>query len=283
MSTRLSLRVQERITELTSSEQKLAQVILKTPTVIETHSATDLALMAGVSKATAARFFRNLGYRDFEEVRLQARDERNLSQPFAYAAGTPANNTPGRLIAEHLELEQDNLRRSFEEMQPETLRNAARLIQSAPRLWCLGHGSDGWLAAYARQLFARLRPNVFVLGSNHSVVEDLAMVGAGDAMILPLLGAQPKSLRPILTHAGAARVAMITVCDYENLALAQRHDMASLPCHVARYGGAVQTHTTALSMLRLLAISFADLARDTAGPRLRLIENLTDELELYEN
>ena len=66
MSTRLSLRIQERINRLTKSEQKLARVILESPTLIETHTATELASIADVSKATAARFFRALGYADFD-------------------------------------------------------------------------------------------------------------------------------------------------------------------------------------------------------------------------
>ena len=66
---------------LTASEQKLATLLLDRPDEILTFSATELAGLAGVSKATAARFFRNLGYSDFNDVRLQAREERNRTGP----------------------------------------------------------------------------------------------------------------------------------------------------------------------------------------------------------
>ena len=62
MSTRLALRIQERLDRLTKSEQKLAAVILDRPGLIETHSATELAGIADVPKATAARFFRAASY-----------------------------------------------------------------------------------------------------------------------------------------------------------------------------------------------------------------------------
>ena len=81
MGTRLALRIQERFEDLTRSEQKLAQFLLDRPDEILGTSATELAGFAGVSKATAARLFRNLGYSDFNDVRLQAREERNRTGP----------------------------------------------------------------------------------------------------------------------------------------------------------------------------------------------------------
>ena len=70
MASRLILRIQERSAHLTSSEKKIAQVLLQNQSLVETHTATELAAKAEVSKATTARFFRSLGYADFEEVSL---------------------------------------------------------------------------------------------------------------------------------------------------------------------------------------------------------------------
>src|SRR5262245_65191459 len=52
-----------------SDLKKLAQLMLDREDDILTHSATEIAEMAGVSKATAARFFQHLGYADFNEVK----------------------------------------------------------------------------------------------------------------------------------------------------------------------------------------------------------------------
>ena len=134
MSTRLSLRIQERITRLTKSEQKLATVILQTPTLIETHTATELAGLANISKATAARFFQTLGYTDFEEVKIQAREERNRTQPYSYSVAASEKTVLGRTIGEHLDLELDNLTRTFEEMGSDTLQRAS-LRQLAGPIW----------------------------------------------------------------------------------------------------------------------------------------------------
>ena len=100
MASRLILRIQERSARLTSSEKKIAKVLLQNQTLVETHTATELAAKAGVSKATTARFFRSLGYVDFEEVRLQAREERNRREPYSGDESTPQTVAFGRAISE---------------------------------------------------------------------------------------------------------------------------------------------------------------------------------------
>lgn len=280
MSTRLSLRVQEKISRLTKSEQKLAKVILETPTLIETHTATELAAIADVSKATTARFFRSLGYADFEEVKLQAREERNRTQPYSYSELPTGSTVLGRSIGEHLELELNNITRTFEEMDPDALRQAARLILDAPRVWFLGLGADGWFARHGRVMFSRLRHNVHVIGTGDgALAEDLAMMGPRDVVIAMILGPQPKELKAILSFARTTRANVLALADHENLALAKRFSDQALRCHIASYG-LIPSHATAVSLLRLLAISYVGLASETALQRVGLIEEINEELDL---
>ena len=48
MASRLILRIQERSARLTSSEKKIAQVLLRKQSLVETHTATELAALAGL-------------------------------------------------------------------------------------------------------------------------------------------------------------------------------------------------------------------------------------------
>ena len=282
MSTRLSLRIQDRTTSLTKSERKLANVILENPTLIETHTATELAQLANVSKATAARFFRALGYTDFEEVKVQAREERNRTQPYSYSVTASEKIVLGRTIGEHLELELNNLTRTFEEMESDTLQQASRLIADAPRVWFLGLSASGWHARYGRLMFSRLRHNVHVLGLNDSTLaEDLAMAGPRDVMVLMTLGAQPKDFRAILSYSKTTRVRVITLTDHSNLAQANRYSDVVFRCHIANYG-LIPTHTSLVSTLRLLAISYTGLAGETAIQRIGLIDDINEELDLMD-
>ncbi|WP_277815906.1 MurR/RpiR family transcriptional regulator [Roseovarius sp. A46] len=277
----MSLRIQERISRLTRSEQKLAKVILASPTIIETHSATELAALANVSKATTARFFRALGYADFEEVKVQAREERDRTQPYSYSVSPNGNPVLGRKISEHLELELVNLNRTFEEMDPDALRQASRMIADAPRVWFLGLDSNIWFARYARAVFLRLRHNVNAVNvSEGTLAEDLAMMGPRDVLIVMAQGPQSKDLNLILSHARTTRVNIIMITDHTNLAQAKRFADMVLRCHIANYG-LIETHTTMVSLLRLLAVSYVGHVGEAAVRRAGLIDDINEELERF--
>ena len=283
MATRLTLRIQERIIRLTPSEQKLAALLLENQALIETHTATELASLSGISKATTARFFRSLGYNDFDEAKTQAREERNRTQPYAYAQGIPDKVVQGRSIGHHLALELANLTRTFEEMRPDTLTEAARLIAEAPRVWCLGFGSEEGPARLARLTFARLRPDVHLLGSHQgSWAEDLAMTGPRDVLILLTLDPRPKVQPALMAFARTTRMNVITLTDHQYFARAQRFSKLVIPCHVASYG-AIPSHTTLTSVIRLMAIAFVGHAGEAARQRMSVIDDINEELDLFDS
>lgn len=282
MATRITLRIQERISRLTGAEQKLAAVLLENQALIETHSATELSALAGVSKATTARFFRTLGYTDFDEARTQAREERNRTQPYAYLVTQPESVALGRSIGDHLTLELANLTRTFEEMRPDLLSDAARLIVDAPRVWIMGFGAEAGIARYARTLFARMRPDVNLLGQDPGAwAEELAMTGPRDALILMTLEPRPKFQSALTAYARTTRMNVITMTDHRNLARAQLFSKLVIGCHVATYG-LIPSHTTFTSLIRLLAISFVAVAGESARQRMAVIDEINEEVDLFD-
>lgn len=282
MATRLTLRLQERISRLTKAEQKLAALLLENQALIETHSATELSTLAGVSKATTARFFRNIGYTDFEEARSQAREERNRTQPYAYSQATPDQAVLGRSIGDHLNLELLNLTRTFEEMRPDMLTDAARLIHDAPRVWCMGFGAEEGLARLARLTFARLRPDVHVLAADAGTwAEDLAMTGPRDVLILLTLEPRPKFQSALTAYARTTRMNVITLTDHRFLASAQRFSRLVIGCHVATFGR-IPSHATLISVLRMLAIAYIGQAGEPAHQRMAVIDEINEEIDLFD-
>ncbi|MBK8084883.1 MAG: MurR/RpiR family transcriptional regulator [Devosia sp.] len=279
MASRLVLRIQERFQKLTAGEQKLAQLMLDRQDDILTHSATEIAEMAGVSKATAARFFQHLGYADFNEVKLQAREERNRTEPYGYAVGGSEQMALGKALGTHLELELRNLTKTFEELRSDRVREAAELIAAAPRLWVLGLGAEEGFARYARLVFSRLRHSVMILGINQgSWAEDLAMTGPKDVLLLITLPPRPKLLKPLLAYAETTRMNVVTIADRNYALEAQRFSRVVLPCHVASFGLG-PSHTAIGSAIRLLAVTYAAEAGKSAEQRSEIIASIHEELE----
>ena len=280
MATRLTLRIQEKSPRLTKTEQKLAALLLENHALMETHTATELAALSGVSKATAARFFRNLGYTDFDEAKTQAREERNRTQPYAYSQA-PERVVLGRALGEHLELELANLSRTFEEMRSDSLTEAARLIADAPRVWCLGFGAEASLSQLARTTFARLRPDVHLLDKPECLAEDLAMTGPRDVLLLFALDPRRRLVSTLTGYARTTRMNVITLTDQQHRAVAQRYSRLVIGCHSATYAR-IPSHTALLSMLRLLAVAFVGHVGAAALERQSVIEQINEELDILD-
>lgn len=279
MSVRLSLRIQERFDRLSPAEQKLARLILERKDDILTYSATEMAELADVSKATAARLFRSLGYADFNEVREQSREERNRTEPYRYSLATRTEPHLGKSIGAHLELEIANLTRTFEELSSERLNQAAGLLKEAPKVWFLGLGPEEGIARLGRLLVSRLRHDVMQIGLHQaSWAEDLAMMGPRDGLVVVTLKPRPRLLRPILDYAKTTRVNTIMLTDQMSVVWAQRYASVVLPCHVASHALG-PSYTAIASAMRLLAMSLAERVGLRAAERLELIAEIHEELD----
>lgn len=282
MASRLILRTQENLSRLTSSEKKIAQVLLQNQNLVETHTATELAALAGVSKATTARFFRTLGYADFEEVRLQAREERNRREPYADIESRPQSATLGRAISDHLELELRNLTRTFEELRADLLPEVARILEDAPRVWFVGFGDEEGLARLGRSVFSRLRHGVHALqGHGQTWSNELAMTGPRDAMVLLTFAPRPKVLRSLVSHARTTRMQVVTLTDPAYAPQAERFSQVVLPCHVTSYT-MLPTHATMLSVLRLIAVAYLGRNPEAVDQRISTLAAIDEELDLFE-
>lgn len=282
MASRLILRIQERQGKLTASEKKIAQVLLENQSLVETHTATELAGLAGVSKATTARFFRSLGYADFEEVRLQAREERNRREPYTRVETLPGPAVLGRSISDHLDLELKNLTRTFEEMRSDLLPRVAAALETAPHVWFLGFGDEYGIGTLGKSLFSKLRHGVHQLeGTGQDWAAELSVTGPRDALVLLTFEPRPKLLRAIIAHARTTRMQIITITDHAFAAQAQRFSDVVLPCHIANYG-VLPTHATMLSVLRLMAVAYLGRNPDAIGRRIEILDAITEELDLFE-
>lgn len=284
LAARLALRIQDRFEQLSPSEQKLASLLVERTDDVLTHSATELAAMAGVSKTTAARLFKSLGYADFTEVRLQAREERNRTAPVHHTAVPIGRKRPASLAADHLQAELANLTRTFEELASDRLAEAARKLVQAPKLWVLGLGLEDGLARHARQLISRLRPEVHLLaGRAGGWAEDLAMLGPRDALLVTAFRPAQRPLRAILGWARTSRAEIVAVTDPTSRERFARLGALPICCHVMGAdlagNGLGVSHTTATSMLRLLALAMADRIGAAALRRQELIAAIHDELE----
>ena len=280
MSTRLTLAIQEHYEKLSPSERRLATLLVDRADDLLAYSASEMAAMAGVSKATAARLFRSLGYADFNEVKLQARQERNLAPPFQREVESlppPPRGAP--TVAQHLHAEVDSLTRTFETLRGDTLREAAALVAAAPRVWLLGVGLDEGLVRFLRPQLARVRPEVFLLEPPGGLwAESLALTSARDCLLLVQTQPRVTLLDAVLTHAAASRMSIVCVVDIRNVAWARRSAQSVLPVIGASADPAYSAMAGA-SMLHLLVQHVAERLGERARQRQAGVRAIRRELD----
>ncbi len=113
--------IRDNYDRLPTGERKLADVLLEIGGELAAYSATELAGRAGVSKATAARLVRRLGYADYHELRQQARAQKRSGSPLSELSGALGQEgTLGRHLGHDLAC----LTRTLETTRPEAANRA---------------------------------------------------------------------------------------------------------------------------------------------------------------
>ncbi len=280
MATRLALRIQEHYEDLTPSEQKLAGLLLDRSDEFLTFSATELAKLAGTSKATAARLFQSLGYRDFNDVRLQAREERNRTAPVQQIETALRRRDAVASVSSHLQREVADLVRTFETLRSDVLADVAERCATARRLWLVGVGAEAGLARYSRAVLALVRPSVLLLADDPETwPEDLASAAGDDLLLMVAVQPWPKSFPKLLQFTKTTRMGVIAITGPKSQAKVLRHGGIALVCHGSD-DGTSRACTATTSMISLIATSVAVRLGSSADRRLDLIRTLREEFDI---
>ncbi|MGF1630190.1 MAG: MurR/RpiR family transcriptional regulator [Kiloniellaceae bacterium] len=268
----LHKRILDHYEDLPRGERRLADLILKNGATLRNEAATDLARDAGVSKATAARFFKRLGYISFkaaqQEVRAQAE-----KPPEAHGGGLPGFGVGGVSISAHLDNEVQNLIRTVEQQRSDEIATAIKLLLNGDKLWVVGFGDNYPLVHFARAQLIKVRPDIRIIPlSGFSVPEEFASISSSDVMLACGVGRRTRAFRNITSSAKRAGARVILLTD-----AASANDAASvdvvLRCRsigVAMF----DSMTAAVSLLTYLCASLAARIGDSAIERMRLIENI---------
>ena len=276
LSEALPQRILDGYDEMPRGERRLADVILEHPTAILDHSATRLAAKARVSKATAARFFKHLGYASFKAAQAEARAASASAAPQLGArliGGLMAHEVD---LGRHLTSEVQNLVRTLEQQSSDELNSAVRMLARGEKLWVVGFGDNYALAHFARALLIRVRPDIRMIPiGGFPVPEEFASISAADTMLACGVGRRTRSLRSIMRSAVRAGAKVVFVTDQVGRA-SPEHAGATLRCRT-RGAGVFDSMTAAVSLLTYLCSALATRLGEGAIERLKVIDGIHEE------
>ena len=281
----LEARIQAHYELLPPAEKRLGDLLLSFPGDIATHSASELAEAAGTSPAAASRFFKRLGYKDFQEARLQVREARSWGSP-VYLSDRPLGEAGGKrksagsqALAHHLLQETTNITRTLEAIRPDLLREITDVIASANRVYVAGFRNSRALALYLERQLVLVRSAVFLIPqSAQTLGEDLVDVGHGDVLVMIGMRRRVAAVTRILEIARKQGARVLLMADPSATKTA-RLATWTLTCEV-RSSSPLDSYVGAMSVLNLLCRSLIQRSIENFGfDRLRRIEELHEELD----
>jgi DNA-binding MurR/RpiR family transcriptional regulator len=270
--------IRSRYDGLSPSDRKLSDVIVARKKDLVAYSATELAQLAGVSKASAARYFKRLGYQDFNEFRAAARARFSFESPlFNLERVTQAGYQPSG-FANHVAADARNLAETVERVSSDDMNKALTLLKKARRLWVAGYRNGYATAFYAHALFSHVKADVMLINESAGKSADiLAGVAEGDVLFAIDFRRRTRVLPRVVEVARDvnASVILLTYAPLSDLA-ARANVVLACPTQ----GSAIfDSYVSAMSIVNYLGTELVTDARATSRKRMERIERIHELLD----
>ena len=272
----LIARIRERFNTLHPMERRLADVLLNFPGDLASYSASDFARFAHVSNATVSRFFRKLGYPNFDAARRHIRAQRQSGAALLLLGQT--DGTQDSVIEAHDRQGQTNLARTFAALSITDIDSAVQAMMQARRVWIVGFRSGHSLANYLYwQVLQVVERAVLLPVAGQTLAEYIASMEPDDMVVLFDFKRRPRMLDRMIQTIAARGADMMVISDMARVA-PQSKVAWHFQCQTMA-PGPLFNHTSAFALCHLIATRVIQLAASSARKRLALIETLHEDLE----
>lgn len=267
-------RIQVQYAALSLVDRKLADVVLAREKDLLAYSATELAALAGVSKASTARFFKRLGFADFQTFRQHQRNGTPQPSPLYRMAQQGTSASP---LQHHLAQDVQQLQALADSVTDQGVQQAARLLAGARRVWVVGYRNGYMAASYARALLSQMRAEVHLLNEGAGEeAELLAEIQPHDVLLAMDFRRRTHRLSQVVGIACDAGAALVLVSDARVSALAARAQ-ALFICP-PQDEPIFDSYVSAISLINFLATATLAQLPKKARARMAAIEQVHAQL-----
>jgi len=172
---------------LTPKLKDAARVILDSPNLVATISMRGLAKRCGVTPPTMIRLANAVGYENYESFRQVFQDAVN-EQNFEFRADwlqrTSAVDGIDSIINNIATAGLDNVTQFYQELDPDTVCQAADIIIGADNVHVVAAGGLHWIASYLHYVGKMALPQLRLpLTSGNGLTEGLISLAEGDVIL----------------------------------------------------------------------------------------------------
>ncbi|MBM3363202.1 MAG: MurR/RpiR family transcriptional regulator [Betaproteobacteria bacterium] len=268
-------RVRKALPELHPAERRLGDFVCDFPGELASYSASELAELAHVSKATVSRFVQRLGYSNYEAARRHARAEKQTGSRLFL--GTAKRGGIIESVAAHVAQGVANLEATFMAIPDAQIDTAVDAMLEARKVWVIGFRSSHPFATHLQwQLTQVIEHIVAIPQGGQTLGEHLVSVSKRDVVIVLGLRRRVSRMDLMLDQIRRQGARLLYITD-EGVPF-QPGATWHFRCH-SQAPGPLFNHTAVAALCNLLATRAIEKAGTNGRARLRAIETLNDELE----
>lgn len=217
--------------DLTKSEKKIADFILKNTLDAQYMSITSLAEECLVADATISRFCKTLGYQSYSEFKIAL--AKNVSSKIndvdskAYDKIT-ANDSIIEMSKKLYAVDVSAIKQSLDLIRPEDIKTSVKYLHNANRVYCFGQGGSGVIAKEAWSRFITATPQFQCIEDSHMQIIASSLCTPSDVILFFSYSGATKDVTDTLDIAKKRGVRIILVTHFPKCPAASFADIILL-------------------------------------------------------
>ncbi len=281
-----NVSVYERISNeyyaLTASEKKVADYVLSNQKGTQFLSISELANACEVAEATISRFCRRLGYKGYNVFKLAVANAASQHKPWNNPLSGEVEETDSlediskKLCGAEIEA----LNQTMELLNLDAVREAADLLEKAPRVMCMGQGGSMIIATEACHLFSTVSNKFTAVGDSHIQAMAAAAADPEDVILFISYSGSTKAMMDTFKQAELRKVRTILVTRFPNSPGAELADVV-LQCGSHQNPLQSGSIPARIAQLYLLDVLFSEFTRRNMDKyrsfRARMADALADQ------
>lgn len=217
-----ALRIQACQINFSDKERQLATFLLKNQSKISHATISELSKMTNVSTATISRFAKNLGFKNFQELKLSLAQTENPDNLFAEIS---PDDSPLTVTEKVFAANVDALKATVKALSENDLSACVQLLLNAQQVGIFGLGASNIVALDGYHKFLRTPLDVVYANDFHMQIMAATRLTAKDVMLLISHSGEDRDAIALAKLAQQHQVPLILITSSANSTLAKMADI----------------------------------------------------------
>ena len=275
--------LEEKMPSFSKGQKLIAQYLINSYDKAAYMTAARLGALVGVSESTVVRFAIELGFEGYPE--FQHALQEIVRTRLTAAQRMEVTNSligDGDILSKVLMGDAEKIKRTLEDIDASAFEEAVQILAGAKNIYILGVRASASLAGFLAHGLRMISDNVkFVQTTSGSeMFEQIMNIGENDVMVaisFPRYSKRMKNAVSFAKHAGANVIAITDstaspIAPSADQLLLAKSDMASF----------ADSLVAPMSIINALIVALSRVKQDELRVRLRLLEEIWDEYDVYD-